>query len=46
MDKGQMEHRNTQRLKLQDSLIIKLSHVKLHNGFTTRYLDHHICQPF
>ena len=34
-DRIQMNHRNTQNIKLWDILIIKLYHVNICNGFTT-----------
>ena len=37
-----MDHRKMQGVKLKDSLIIKLSYIKLRNGFITIYLYHQI----
>ena len=40
-----MDHRKTQRVKQQDIITIKLSHVKLRNGFTAIHLYHHKDAP-
>ena len=37
---GKTEHRHMHNVKPQESLIIKLSHVNIYNGFTASYSDY------